>query len=215
MPADRDPDRDATRAADQLGIGRLMDALVPALVAKLATLNVGELEVHEGDWRVRLRRPAGPTTQYERRAADRPGTRGAPGHDSVGSPALVSTAGRSGARGGPAAADSSNGSAPPLSTVGLGRAADAPSDGADGSTLSGPIAASPAVGVFQPGSGTVSGTRVRVGDRLGIVDMLGIPQEVVSPADGIVVAVMAEAGTAVEYGQPLVEIELGASTEAH
>jgi pyruvate/2-oxoglutarate dehydrogenase complex dihydrolipoamide acyltransferase (E2) component len=38
--------------------------------------------------------------------------------------------------------------------------------------------------------------------------MLGIPQEVVAPADGIVGASLVEAGQTVEYGQDLVIIEL-------
>ena len=49
--------------------------------------------------------------------------------------------------------------------------------------------------------------RVRAGDPLGVVDMLGVPQEVVSPVDGIVVGIIVEAGTAVEYGQELIHLE--------
>ena len=52
------------------------------------------------------------------------------------------------------------------------------------------------------------GTRVRAGDRLAFVDVLGVRQEVVSPVDGIVGATLAEAGDAVEYGQELVRLEL-------
>jgi biotin carboxyl carrier protein len=48
------------------------------------------------------------------------------------------------------------------------------------------------------------------GDRLGVVDMLGVPQEVVAPVDAIVVGVIVEPGTAVEYGQELIVIELAA-----
>jgi pyruvate/2-oxoglutarate dehydrogenase complex dihydrolipoamide acyltransferase (E2) component len=42
--------------------------------------------------------------------------------------------------------------------------------------------------------------------------MLGVAQDVVSPADGIIGASLAEAGDAVEYGQPLLSIELVAPT---
>jgi hypothetical protein len=38
--------------------------------------------------------------------------------------------------------------------------------------------------------------------------MLGVPQEVVAPADGVVGAGYADPGDAVEYGQELVAIEL-------
>jgi biotin carboxyl carrier protein len=52
------------------------------------------------------------------------------------------------------------------------------------------------------------GDRVRAGDRLGAVDMLGVAQEVVAPMDGIVGASLVESGDAVEYGQELLAIEI-------
>jgi pyruvate/2-oxoglutarate dehydrogenase complex dihydrolipoamide acyltransferase (E2) component len=58
------------------------------------------------------------------------------------------------------------------------------------------------------------GTRVRAGDRLAYVDVLGVRQEVVSPVDGIVGATLAEAGDAVEYGQELVRLELAGQAAA-
>jgi len=217
VPEDRDAARDAARAADHAGIDRLIDALVPALVAKLGTLNVGELEVRQDDWRIRLRRPAGAGPQYGRRAADRAGQRIHPGHDGVGAPAAVRPAGSLPA-GPPALAGSSNGSGgPALAPVGPGRAGDDPGRGNDAAdppaAARGPIATSPAVGVFQPGPAAAGGTRVRTGDRLGVVDMLGIPHDVVAPADGIVIGVIVEAGTAVEYGQELVHIEAQGAVE--
>ncbi|MEX1169807.1 MAG: hypothetical protein WEE50_06675, partial [Chloroflexota bacterium] len=59
-----------------------------------------------------------------------------------------------------------------------------------------------------------AGTRVRAGDRLGMVDMLGVPQEVVAPTDGLVGASLVEAGEAVEYGQELVVIEFATAGSA-
>ncbi len=56
----------AQRAADHAGIARLADALVPALVVKLGTANLGEVEIREGDWHVRVRRPAGVGPRRER-----------------------------------------------------------------------------------------------------------------------------------------------------
>jgi biotin carboxyl carrier protein len=76
------------------------------------------------------------------------------------------------------------------------------------------VAYSPAVGVFHPGPRAASGTRVRSGDALATVDVLGVPQEVVAPADGIVATTLVEGGTAVEYGQELVRLELTAPAEA-
>ncbi|HEY3524460.1 MAG TPA: biotin/lipoyl-containing protein, partial [Candidatus Limnocylindrales bacterium] len=74
------------------------------------------------------------------------------------------------------------------------------------------IATSPSVGPFRPGRELRRGARVREGDRLGTVDLLGVPQEVVAPADGIVMAILVEADEAVEYGQPLVELERASGT---
>ena len=106
---------------------------------------------------------------------------------------------------------STNGSSPPsLAPVG---------PGADAATEAAPraeprpgqaVATSPAVGVYQPRAEAKPGTRVRAGDRLGAVDMLGVAQEVVAPADGLVGASLVEPGQAVEYGQELVVIELAA-----
>ena len=46
------------RRADHAAIDRLADELLPALVAKLGASGLGELDVREGAWRVRLRMPA-------------------------------------------------------------------------------------------------------------------------------------------------------------
>ena len=68
------------------------------------------------------------------------------------------------------------------------------------------------MGIYRPRADLAAGTRVRAGDRLGSVDMLGVAQEVVAPADGIVGASLAESGDAVEYGQQLLVIEFAPST---
>ncbi len=41
--------------------------------------------------------------------------------------------------------------------------------------------------------------------------MLGIPQEVVAPADGVVGASLVESGDAVEYGQELILLEFASA----
>jgi acetyl-CoA carboxylase biotin carboxyl carrier protein len=66
---------------------------------------------------------------------------------------------------------------------------------------------SPAVGYYQPRDGLTVGMSVRGGDLLGHVDVLGVRQDVVAPDDGIVAALAAQAGEAVEYGQPLARLE--------
>ena len=58
-PAARPQDRSAEeRSADHAAIDRLGAELLPALIAKLGATGLGELEVREGAWRVRLRRAA-------------------------------------------------------------------------------------------------------------------------------------------------------------
>jgi acetyl-CoA carboxylase biotin carboxyl carrier protein len=153
-PSDRTA---AQREADHAGLARLSDTLVPALVSKLNASGLGELEVREGDWRIRLRRPSGAPAQPRR---ERPR---ATGH----APARPN--------------------APAVSPV--------PADPHRVAALS------PAVGIFRAIAAV--GTRVRSGDRIAVVDLLGIPQDVVAPTDGILVEVLVETGHPVEWGEGL------------
>jgi biotin carboxyl carrier protein len=202
----------ATRRADHAGIARLTDELLPALIAKLGSTHLGELEVREGDWHVRLRRPYGTAPGEGRRASDK-ASRSQPGHEGHGHGRAAPeghrgsrSSGSSGASGGAsgitagsgAASASSNGTGPDERVLEKSRA----------------IATSPAVGIFQPGSRAASGTRVRAGDSLGAVNVLGVPQDVLAPVDGIVGSTLVEAGVAVEYGQELIRIELAGTASA-
>jgi acetyl-CoA carboxylase biotin carboxyl carrier protein len=153
-PSDRTA---AQREADHTGLARLSDTLVPALVSKLNASGLGELEVREGDWRIRLRRPAGAAAQPRR---ERPRA---------------------------AAHAPARPSAPAVPA--------APKDPHRAPALS------PAVGVFRAIASV--GTKVRAGDRIAVVDLLGIPQDVVAPIDGILVEVLGETGNPVEYGEEL------------
>jgi multidrug efflux pump subunit AcrA (membrane-fusion protein) len=63
------------------------------------------------------------------------------------------------------------------------------------------------VGYFSPAPRLAVGRSVQVGDQIGSVDVLGISLEVTAPLGGVVSAVLAEQGQAVEYGQPLAEID--------
>lgn len=186
---------DAARLADHAGIARLAEEFLPALIAKLSTTQLGELEVREGDWHVRLRRPYGVGPGEGRRVTDK-ASRSQPGHEGHGH----GRAGVEGHRAGRAGSPGSGGSASAIAAT--------PAS-----------ATSPAVGIFNPGPRATSGTRVRAGDVLGTVNMLGIPQDISAPVDGIVGATLVEAGTAVEYGQELIRLEMtgpaaGASTGA-
>ena len=200
------------RQLDHAAIDRLADDLLPALVAKLADTGLGELEVREGSWRVRIRRSGGDVASHARRAGDR-ASRAQPGHAGHGHP----PAGFEGHRSSKEQRDSremrtsatneSNGSTP-VGLIPVGPGAELRDAAADGK-VGGPraVATSPAVGVYQPRADARPGSRVRAGDRLGAVDMLGVPQEVVAPIDGTVGSSLVEPGQAVEYGQELVVIE--------
>ena len=192
----------ATRQADHAGIDRLAEELLPALIAKLGTTHLGELEVREGDWHVRLRRPYGTAPGEGRRASDRAG-RAQPGHDGHGHGRAAPEGGRAARASGGASGITAGSGAASASTNGTGP---------DEAVLdrSRAIATSPAVGIFQPGARAASGTRVRAGDSLGAVNVLGVPQDVLAPVDGVVGSTFVEAGMAVEYGQDLIRIELAA-----
>lgn len=199
------------RAADHAAIDRLAGELLPALVAKLGASGLGEIEVREGPWKVRLRGP-GHGPNLGRRATDR-ASRAQPGHAGHGhapgaleghkpaGPGNVAVGGT---------AHSTNGSGPLAPSPGTSPTGDPAESGRrhGDSDLHRTVATSPAVGIFRPRKETPGGARVRAGDALGIVDVLGIPQEVVAPTDGVVGATLVEAGEAVEYGQELVVLEL-------
>jgi len=208
VPKDR-RDRDADLAA----IDALIDRRVPALTAKLGATHLGELEVREGEWRLRLRRPAtaGNWNGEQRRSSDR-GGRGVAGHDHPGGRATQADAHRvpnpSGSNGsGPAGAGSHAGATPHA-----GATAHAPRPAHEDDNRR--VATSPAVGVFHTNTRSTVGTRVREGDVLGHVDVLGVREDVLSPVDGLVGELITEAGTAVEYGQELVVVAITAPAEA-
>jgi glutaconyl-CoA/methylmalonyl-CoA decarboxylase subunit gamma len=168
----------AQRHADHAGIARLTESLVPALVQKLNAGGLGELEVREGDWHVRLRRPAGSSRRQER-----------PRH------AATAISQASAMAHAPAPSHVAATSHPP--------AHPAPDPASDGPRRDAALA--PAVGIFKPVA--APGTHVRAGDRIAIVDLLGIPQDVAAPIDGTVVEVYPQPGDGVEYGEEVALVE--------
>ena len=185
------------RAADHRAVERLAGDLIPALIGRLASSGLAELEVREGAWKVRLRRPL-EVIGTGRRASDRqlrlpganPGGAGQPG---------------GGAHAGSPRAAIGGAHAPGDSRGRVDARGDARGDGrgdpfVDRRGL--PTVTAPAVGIFRPRNG-IHGTEVRAGDRLGVVDMLGIAQDVLAPVDGVVGEILAEPGDGVEYGQDL------------
>jgi biotin carboxyl carrier protein len=165
---------------DHEAIARLADDLLPALIAKLAASGLGEIEVRQGGWKARLRMPA--TVDESRKSAGK-AVEGHAGH-------------------GP----SGRGSAVHSRPEERDRHSNSDEQAADEHSR---IAAkSPAVGVYNPRSDLAVGMRVRSGERIGQVNVLGVNQDVVSPVDGVIGSSLAESGEAVEYGQELVRIEL-------
>ena len=165
------------RAADHAAIDRLTEELLPALIAKLGATGLGELEVREGGWRVRLRRPTGnPGSGRERRPGER-------------------TSGDRSDRAQERPADRA------------ARTLHRPLEEKTARTGSRAVATSPAVGIYRPRTDLPVGARVRAGDRVGAVDILGVAQEVVAPVDGILGASLVESGDAVEYGQEILVVE--------
>ena len=162
---DRTP---AQRKADHASLSRLSETLVPALVAKLTGTGLGEVEVREGDWKIRVRRPVTGGAAPAPRRSERPRL-GAASHAEprAAKPAASQTAAEPDAR----------------------RS----------------VVTSPAVGIFRPG--VTVGTVVRAGDRIAVVDLLGIPQDVTAPIDGTLLEVFAQAGEAVEYGEEVAVVE--------
>jgi biotin carboxyl carrier protein len=145
-------------------IARLADEVVPMLIERLGKSSLGELEVRENGWRVRLRKPladgAAQAAQQQQQSRQ---------------PHPLMAAG-AGSQGGPR--DASRG-----------------------------MVSSPAVGYFAPRSGVEVGAKVRSGDLVGYIDVLGVRQDVVSPIDGSVRAFEVQSGQAVEYGQPIAHVE--------
>lgn len=208
-------------ADDRAEIGRLADDLLPALMAKLSASGLGELEVRQAAWRIRLRmpavRPGTDTPAAERRVSghvrSQSGHAGHP-HPTSGGELHRGLDGRGASSGG------ADGRGAALTAVGPGRPAhgsghrDAAAAGEGDGHRHRAVATSPAVGFFEPRRDVSSGRRVHEGDRLGTVDVLGIKQDVLAPEDGIVGASLVESGEAVEYGQDLLWIELTAEHAA-
>jgi biotin carboxyl carrier protein len=175
----------AQRAADHAALTLLTDTLVPALVSKLGAGSLGEIEIREDDWTIRVRRSPGGAG---RRASDRPRHAAIPGHTGPHAPAAPAA---------PGAAPAPAASAETADDAGAPRRAPA---------------LAPAVGVFR--SGLAVGARVRAGDRIAVVDLLGIAQDVVAPIDGTLVQVHPQAGDGVEYGEEIAVVEAAAPKPA-
>ncbi|OGN88381.1 MAG: hypothetical protein A2X23_05285 [Chloroflexi bacterium GWC2_73_18] len=77
--------RAAPATTDHAAIRRISEELLPALMARLTASSLGELEVRQGGWRVRLRKPVQEAVE-EARAAERTSQRPAVGGDGAHAP---------------------------------------------------------------------------------------------------------------------------------
>jgi biotin carboxyl carrier protein len=175
--AAREQALDPRAQRDHKAISRLADDLLPALIAKLAASGLGEIEVREGGWKARLRKPAG-ADRAARTAESRV--------------LHVHSAGRDAGHGRETAEERERRSREEL-------------EASAGVPI---VATSPAVGIYHPRKDLAVGMKVRAGDRLGAVDVLGVREDVVAPVDGVIGTSLVEVGEAVEYGQELIRIEL-------
>ena len=173
------PDAGASATNGRATIAHLADEVLPLLIARLGASGLGELEVRQDGWRVRLRR------SMAGQPLDQP----------------AGAAGGSGPATRAAAAPRSHERRDATTT------ADASAE-STGRHERGRIAiTSPGIGYYQPIDGMAAGQSVRRGDLLGHVDVLGVRQQVVAPESGILATLAAEAGEAVEYGQLLARLE--------
>jgi acetyl-CoA carboxylase biotin carboxyl carrier protein len=157
-------------------IARLTEEVVPTLIERLSRSDLGEIEVRQDGWRVRLRRGAG-----------EPAAPVAQGHGHA-----------------HAATQS-----PPHKPAAVAHTDVQPRREPARGHIS-----SPAVGYFTPRDGMTVGAKLRKGDLIGVVDMLGVRQDVVSPSDGVLKELDVESGQAVEYGQPIGRVEAQAQSQA-
>lgn len=163
---------------DYVAIRRIADQLLPALVARLEASPLGELEVSQDGWRVRLRKPVDPVGRT---------------HDER--PLTITAAPRGKTtEGTPKSAGARRERSP--------EQRDPPRH----------VVTSPAVGTFHPQAGSSLGKPVRGGDVVGRVEVLGVPQEVLAPFDGILGRLLVKPGQVVEYGEQLMRIELAGSS---
>jgi len=154
-------------------LAQLAEEVLPTLIARLERSRLGELEVRQDGWRVRLRRTVPSAPDGADGAAVQPASLRRPDRRSE------------------RQADATEPRPQQLRPADRGMV----------------DVTSPAVGYYLPRDGVAVGSTVRAGDTLGHIDVLGVRVEVVAPEDGLIAALSAESGEAVEYGQTLGRLE--------
>ena len=163
-------------------IARLAVDTLPRLIERLMRSDLGELEVRDEGWRVRLRRANG---------VGATGDNATPDSRDRGRHSSSSASGGHHERGGTHRSPAARRPEPDKGVV-----------------------TSPAVGYFVAREGVSAGARVRKGDVIGQVDVLGVSVEVVAPVDGSVGSFEVEPGQAIEFGQPVARLETAESRAA-
>jgi biotin carboxyl carrier protein len=196
-------------------LDRLADEIVPLLIARLGESRLGELEIRDRDWRVRVRRVSRETRAGEASRTGAPAsvehgrTRHGPRREQADAAAHTPRGAQAAQLAGRLGTPSGNGGTAPVEAVGPG------APGSDSTRAHGAadeprriLARAPAVGYYVPVDGLSTGKIVAADDVIGQIDVLGVRQAVTSPAAGIVSRLMAQAGEAVEYGQELLQIDV-------
>ncbi|MEO8137623.1 MAG: acetyl-CoA carboxylase biotin carboxyl carrier protein [Betaproteobacteria bacterium] len=150
---------------------------VKTLIELVQSSGIAELEIAEGEERVRITRALAPAATYHQHAA---------------APIVTHAAPLAGSQAGTAA---SGGAEVPAATPSEGHAIKSPMVGTFYR------AASPGAKSFVE-----VGDTVQVGDPLCIIEAMKLMNEIESDQAGVVKAVLVENGQAVEYGQALVII---------
>jgi len=147
---------------------------VRKLVELMNDHELSEIDLKQGDQRIRLRKG--------------------------GEPVMMATA--------PAAAPVAPAAAAPAATPAAAASTPAPAADDGGATIN-----SPMVGTFYTSSGPDVAPFVKVGDQVGpdtpicIVEAMKVFNEIPAECSGKILAVLAENGAPVEYGQPLFKIQ--------
>lgn len=175
-------------------IERATRELLPLLTERLARHGLGEIEVRQGELRLRVSAAAippgsAPTSQAASGAAS-----GNPSRQAGGAAQPM-----------PGATDGDSATSERANPGRNGQVEAGGGAGEGGTPLM--AVASPAVGYFIYADGLGPGLEVERGSPLGYVDVLGVRHEVRAPRTGIVRGLAAESGEAVEYGQTLIEVE--------
>ncbi|MBL0351000.1 MAG: acetyl-CoA carboxylase biotin carboxyl carrier protein [Elusimicrobia bacterium] len=75
------------------------------------------------------------------------------------------------------------------------------------------VVKSPMVGTFQRAAKdrpplVLEGSEISAGQKMGVVEAMNIPKDVLADVHGRIVKILVENGKPVEYGQPLFEVEV-------